>query len=228
MEIDLMPPELVKKKAFRRRQPFFGVAAAGIILIMLCWSAYTYQMLRVVREQIGKVRGETSTLQGFDGQLRSLKKKRAAAVLKADRVGDLIRLRTQWLEMLQVVHDKMFDGMWLTAIKPETPRDGGRITHVWVHGRAFQDRLKKAEQGLETTAVAAFLEALRDTPYFEKEGKREDLVEPGAEPGSYAREFRVRLALARPVVLIGEDEMPRPQQGKKGKKANQKKNQQQP
>lgn len=219
IEIDLMPPELVKKKTFRRRQPFFGLAAAGVIMIVLCWSVYASKMRQMLDDQTKKVRDQITSLDGLQRTLKRLKKGRIAAVNGAGRVANLIRLRTLWLEMSRAIHDKMFDGMWLTAIRPDVSADGTKITHIWVEGQGFEDRMKKAEVKLETSAVAAFLKALRETPFFVEKGELGDLVEPSVAPGAFAREFEVRVALVQPIVLVGEDAMPAPRKVDK-KKAN--------
>ena len=189
VEINLMPPELVAKKIFRKRQPFFALAAAGLLLIMLCWWGYSQRMKSVAQERIKSVEMNINDLHAINSRLQRVKDKKKEAWEKTANVVDIIDQRTKWIGILRTIHSCMLDGMWLTSLAPVIAEDGV-ITHIEIGGMGFLDKLKDKS---DLTAIEEFRNKLRESKYFTEETKitKELRVE------EIMKEFEISAALGR-------------------------------
>jgi type IV pilus assembly protein PilM len=139
VEISLMPPSLVASKTFRRRQPFFAMAAAGIVLIILCGWIYVKRLQELHGSMKEMVDDRILKLDDVASRQRSVHEQRLKAERDNESLYRLVRMRTRWAEILEEFHSCMLDGMWLTAIKPVVT--GGRIVQIEISGRGFMDKL---------------------------------------------------------------------------------------
>jgi len=193
VEINLMPPDLVARKVFRRRQPFFALTGVGVVLIMLCWWAYFHHMRGVLAVQSELVEKKVSELATVHGRMRGAVEEKKASRDRIDSVMKVVARRTVWQEMLDAVHGCMPDGMWLTGVKPVISQEG-EITDIEVSGSGFVDKLvDKAE----ISAVEEFRDRLKTTEYFGDKTQIKGLPPVGSE--AYAREFVLWLALEEPM-----------------------------
>lgn len=195
VEINLMPPDLVKKKLFRTRQPFFALAAAGIVLILLCWLVYSRRMSTMSAGQLKEVTGRIATLKRADESVKKVVKKEAAARLKIDSIISVISRRSQWVEMLNAIHSCMLDSMWLTSI--ESIGSSGMLTQIKIGGRGFEDKLQAAiKRQKDVTPIEVFRDRLK------KFGAFSDVKITGQPPlaaGEVQRMFEMTISLKNPI-----------------------------
>jgi type IV pilus assembly protein PilM len=190
VEINLMPPDLLAKKVFRRRQPFFGLIAVGVALIMLCWWVYAHRMKamqtrqrRVVQEAIAKFRTDQTNL-------AEVSRRKKAAAKRAETVLGIVSRRTQWLQVMNAIHGCMLEGMWLTELKPVVDDEGG-ISVIDISGAGFEDNLRQEDKG-GTTAIEVFRDKLQASDYFM--GRTEITWLP-PHAGKSTRSFSIRIYL---------------------------------
>lgn len=196
VEINLMPPGLLAKKIFRKRQPFFAMSAVGLVLIMLCWWVYFQHMTtKVVGTRARDVEESTEELKAQWSRIATVLQEKKTAQTRADQLRQVVGWRTQWPEMIQAIHGCMLEGMWLRRLHPVTV--GGKIVYIEIEGRGFLDKMKDSA---EETALEQFVGRLRASPYFKDDEKQTKImVEPLLRPGDYARDFTIRVALERPI-----------------------------
>jgi len=190
VEINLMPPDLVALKVFRRRKPFFALAAAGVVVTMLCWWVYFFRMNTMFEGRLEEVNREVSSFAQKRQALAQATARREEAAARLKEVTDLIAGRTQWIELLGAVRGCMQAGMWVTGVKPGMER--GQIQRVEITVQAFSDRIQDTEQG---TATERFRNRLRATPLFKDNS---EIVSEMAV-GAYLRRFSIQLELATPL-----------------------------
>ncbi len=191
IEINLMPPELVALKVFRRRKPFFALSAAGIVVTMLCWWGYFLRMGAMMEARLEEVNREISAFVGKQAALAQVTVQREEVAARLQELMDLVEGRTQWLELLGAVRDGMQAGMWVTGVVPEL--DGDRIQRMDITVQAFTDRLQDAVgQG---TATEQFRNRLRAMPLFKENS---EIISEMAV-GAYLRRFSIRLELEEPL-----------------------------
>ncbi len=190
VEINLMPPELVALKVFRRRKPFFALSAAGIVILMLCWCGYFFKAGAAYEERVDTVKKEIKSYTETKRQLEQAVAQREAAAARLAEATELIGSRSRWIEILEGIRGCMQEGMWVTAVTPEVT--GGRILRLEITLQAFSDRLKDDEQG---TASERLRNRLRSTALF---NANSEIVSEMAV-GAYLRRFSIRLELVNPI-----------------------------
>ncbi len=189
VEINLMPSHIVKKKIFKKRQPFFAVAAVSLVLIMLCWWGYFYRMSASLKEQTFATKSKVDKLSSLSRKLEKVKSIKAVEAARVGQVVSFVSQRTYWLHILDSIHENMLPGMWLIAFTPE--RGGNTIKYIEIKGKGFTDEVK------DGTYVEKFRDKLISSPYFTKETEIKRL--PGVGRGDYVLEFTMRLALEDPI-----------------------------
>lgn len=199
VEINLMPPDLVAKKVFRKGQPFFAASIAGVILIMLCWWGYTVRMHGVINGRLKKVEEKIAALRAVQGQLREVVQGangRKEAESKNAKLMELVAMETKWVQIVEAVHSCMQDGMWLTFMQPVIDND--TVESVEIAGFAFEDKMKKNQSKTETP-IEKFRNDLRKMPLFNEKTDIKTQMPPGS--GAYALEFKIWVGLKDPIKL---------------------------
>ncbi len=194
VEISLLPPDIVARRTLRRRQPFFAMAALGVVLIMLCWWIYFLRMRKMLGERITKVEERVGGLNAQADKLQKVRKATDGVYAKADTLASVVRLRTAWLDMLVAVRGTMLEGMWLTGWDPVI--EDGKITAVSISARGFLDQLKDLS---DATATEQFAARLGQLDCFTDEAKI--TYEPVVGSDDFAREFTIQAPLCDPIVL---------------------------
>ena len=196
VEINLMPPDIVARKQFRRRQPYFALAAVGLVLIMLCWWVYARRMQGMRKEQLAAVNSRIGEFVGVEKELKAAVSERGRVQTRIDMLREVIGLRTRWLEIVESAHGCMLDGMWLTSVKPV--RQDNMITDVDISGRGFEDKLRKVDRA-DAEAIEVFRDRLRACAAFTD--KSDVTVRPPPGPEGYDRGFTIRVTLKDPIKL---------------------------
>ena len=194
VEINLMPPDLVARKAFRRRQPFFALSAAGIVLTMLCWWVYFNRMGRMFEDRVNDVSTEVQAFQRLTTELNRVSDERDESVTRLKDVAGVIGARRNWGGVLNAIHTCMQEGMWVVELKPRL--QGGSIAHMELTVQGFSDRLVDNDEG---TASERFRDRLRATEQF---GEKTEIVsERAVGSGDYLRRFKINLELDPPLAV---------------------------
>lgn len=186
VEINLMPPHIVARKVFRKRQPFFVLSALCLILTMLCWWGYFYRMRGSLAIQKQSTEERTSDLQDLWTRLKEVKEAKAEATGRTDNLVDVIGLRTRWIEILDTIHANLLDGMWLTSLSPEI--ENGKLVCIKISGSGFADKVR------DGSYIARFRDQLIATPCFSDKTEITRLSQ--VMSSDYAIEFTLRLALS--------------------------------
>jgi hypothetical protein len=192
IEINLMPPHLVARKVFRKRQPFFALSALCLILTMLCWWAYFYRMRASLGVQKQNTEERTTELRSSWSQLNGVTEAKAGEARRSNVLLSVIEMRTRWIQILDALHTNLLDGMWLTSLSPQV--EDGRLKYVTISGSGFADKVK------DGTHIAKFRDQLIATPYF---GEETEITRVSTVRASdYAIEFTLRLALKQDAPVL--------------------------
>ncbi|MCK5528507.1 MAG: type IV pilus assembly protein PilM [Kiritimatiellae bacterium] len=189
VEINLMPLHIVKKKIFKKRQPYFGVAAIALVLIMLCWWGYFHRMSASLVQQTAATKKIVTELSGLSRSLNKVMKSKGNEEERVGRVVSFVSQRTSWLHILDEIHGSMLDGMWLVSFSPK--EEGGVVKYIEIRGKGFTDEVK------DGSAVEALRDRLIASPYFTAKTGIKRL--PGVRPGDYILEFTMWVYLEAPV-----------------------------
>ena len=199
VEINLMPPEIAKRKSFQKRIPFFGLAAAGVVLCLGIWAMYEKQMAQLYISQGEQVAAKLSACKAKQGALAKVEKAQEVVRLKADAVRDVMLERTAWLKRVDAIRKSLFDGMWLTEMVPVKDANG-KVTAIRIVGRGWADMHKLVEEkakaaGRNATAVEELRDRLKTQSVFGK-GPQDVKIVGVKDIEAYMIEFTIEAALA--------------------------------
>ena len=162
VEINLMPPEIVKRKSFKKRIPYFGLAAVGILLCLGIWAVYAKQMAQLYQAQNAQVASELEKLKSAQSRLTKADKAKESVMVKADVLRDLMLQRSAWLKRVDAVRKSLLDGVWLTELMP-IKDSAGAVTGIRIVGRGWSDMFKAVEDKERAAGrTVTALEVLRD------------------------------------------------------------------
>lgn len=186
IDINLMPPDLVALKTFRRRKPFFIATAASVAIGMLCWWGYFMHASSLVAARTDRVQDAAGEITDIQKRLEVVIREREQAQSQLDTLIEQVALRTRWIDLIGVMGGALEDGMWITGIEPQLAKDQIVSLHITVQG--FADRLKSTPEG---TAAERLRDRLRESKFFTSNSEivREMAI------GSYRREIVMRLEL---------------------------------
>ncbi|MFU8780445.1 MAG: type IV pilus assembly protein PilM [Kiritimatiellia bacterium] len=190
VEINLMPPDLVARKTFRRRKPFFIVSGIAVVLTLIGWWGYFTIAGSALAERTQRLDGAVRDLRQVQRQLEQVTNDRQVSESQLDTLTEQVALRARWIELLQVIGSALQEGMWISAIEPQI--QDRRVTGVHVTVQGFSDKLEDTAQG---TAAERLRDRLRASPFFRAES--EIVREMGV--GSYRREIVLRLDLEQAI-----------------------------
>jgi type IV pilus assembly protein PilM len=162
IEINLMPPEIIKHKSFKKRMPFFGLAVAGLLMSLGIWTVYEKKMADLYVVQGSQVAAKLSKSQKKTTLLKKAEKDIVGVQQKADAIKDLIITRTLALKRVSAIRQSIYEGMWVTALSHIKDSEGNS-TGVRIIGRGWIDNLREIEAKAEDAGRnATAVEELRD------------------------------------------------------------------
>ncbi len=141
MEINLLPPDLVARKVFHRRLPFFGLTVIGIILTMVVWWAYFRNIRLSDDRRLNAVSTRARELSVLDNRIAAIKAEQQGVHDKAENMADLVARRTRWHRFMDLLEDQVVDGMWLTALQARTTGQAVTTRRLELRGLFFEDKV---------------------------------------------------------------------------------------
>jgi type IV pilus assembly protein PilM len=199
VEINLMPPEIVKRKSLKKRVPFFALAAVGILLCLGIWAMYARQVEEIYRAQSEEVNRKLEVRKADQARLLKAEKAEETVERKADALRGVLTERTAWLKRVDAVRASLFDGVWLTALEP-IKDSSGTVTGLRIVGRGWADKFKAVEEkekaaGRNATALEVLRDRLRLQSVFGK-GDKDIKIVGQKDIEAYLIEFTIEATLA--------------------------------
>lgn len=198
VEINLLPPELVAQKAFRRRIPYLGLSVVGIVLAMACWYLYAQQLGRGYADQRATVQARLKEIKAIQGEVDKLHGEQRSYEEKAMLLQAMANNRHVYARALESLREGLLPGMWITRLTPAQSKPGAvGFDEIVVEGLAYEDELvKKAGDG--AGAIDQFLSGLtggEGRPFTASSRVQRTLL----QPARVFREFAVALRLKQPL-----------------------------
>ena len=202
VSINLMPPNLVDKKTFRRRVPVFAVAGISLVAasaFLLLGGGISAGVAEYERDAFQRQR---DTFKEIGGRIAARVRERDAIVADFKRYCKLIADRAVMIRRLDAIRASLLPGMWLVSIDDAefVGADGVAVPGVKIVGRGFSDALKKVEQqvGAGKTSPELFCDRLvGKAPFAEARvtaQKNVDNVGEFTVEASLADDYRFELA----------------------------------
>ncbi len=190
VEIDLMPPNLVQKKTFRKRVPFFIIAA-----IALVGAAFFAMLFGNVKENIAKensemISGKLNSFKAIQKQIADEELSRDAVIGDLDQYRALIEKRSFVLQWIDAIRSSVLKGMWIVSIEPS--KDG---TSLIITSRGFQDQLSAIEKANGKQAAEIFGNNLSGKEQFDKFDEQRGVTQHKNLNNGNIREFTISIKL---------------------------------
>ena len=221
IEINLLPPKAEEEKKFKRKQPVFAMAAAGILLTLMVWIAFFFRMAGVTEDVRSQIEKRVSELSSVENHLLQEETAVAAVEGKIVKLGALEAHRSVWRNLLAEINGALSDGMWITRISPvatlpgaasgdpavptdpraPAPRNaapaavptGTVVAGIEIEGMGYLDKIKSSE------AISQFRDKLRESKWFSP--GTEIVWQPPARPEASTLEFKILAVLEAPQEL---------------------------
>jgi type IV pilus assembly protein PilM len=117
MQLNLRPASVVRRQELEKRRPFFIMAAACFILVLLGWGLYYTRAAQITRRSTEKLQKTIDTLQRADTKLDRLRKQTASLDSMAGPLIDAINDRTFWLQILEDLNERLpKEDIWITEL----------------------------------------------------------------------------------------------------------------
>jgi type IV pilus assembly protein PilM len=200
IEINLMPPKVIEKKSFRKKQPWFALSAIGMVFIVAVWCAYFIKMTGLAKERLDKVRAEVNALQGVETGLRQTQTQTQDVKEKVEKLLSFGDRRSQWLQILDQIHACVPNGVWLASVSsavaqakgtsPDGQPQSGGVRYIEISGLGYMDQVT-------SESILEFRDRLRNAPGFTSE--TEITWQPAPASDDYVIQFHIRIALKNPL-----------------------------
>lgn len=195
VEVNLMPPELVKQKTLKRRLPFLGLAAVGILLSLGIWTLHQQKMTELYESQREQVEKRLESLKGKQDKLNGARAKKEAVQTRTDALKNLLHSRSDWQRRLEAVRKSMMEGLWLMELKPIKNAAGG-VEGLRLQGRGWVDKMRQIEEsakarGLKVSAVEELRDRMKENAIFGE--KTEVKIINLKEVDAYLVEFTIEV-----------------------------------
>lgn len=203
IEINLLPPKVVKEKDFRRRQPALVLAAVGISLIVGLWAVFFARMASQTNEKLNIVQQRVAELEAIEAPLKQIEAESASIDAHMESVQGVVSKRGQWLRLLAEIQKALPPDLWVAQLTPVRVTEAdvvanptwtvGAIKGVTLRGMGYIDKVASPDE------IRAFRDQLRQSELFS------DLTEfislPTPPTGEYTREFTLAVMLEQPIAL---------------------------
>ena len=193
IEINLMPKDIVARKTFRKRIPFFVMSCACLVVMTLCWWGYFNRLAGQVKAKGDQVTAEITERNRHKGGIKTAVDKREVIEKRAVSYVNLIDGRNFWTDVLSTLDQHRLEGMWYTSIKPVYQANVSRaLEGIEVRGMTYTDLVRDPVE-INTNFVDPLKTGL---PYFK------DVSLGNARFDSFTSEFvvQIRLDTKHPVV----------------------------
>ena len=159
VEVNLVSQDITARKEFRRRLPFFGIAAAGLVFIMGIWLIYVGRMGTLYEQQADRIRVSLDEYETQKSQYDKVDKTAKDAEARAAAYQAVLEARQTWVRMLVAVNRAIADGLWVTNLSAR--RTGDTLQGLNLSVSVWKDqeaRLSAANKTIDETVAAKLAE----------------------------------------------------------------------
>ena len=121
LEVNLLPRSIRRRKQMEQKRPYFAGAAVALLLIPLCWLAYTQITASLKQQQLSGVRAEVERLESVNQDVSAEQARLQELKNKADQIASLVQQRSLWPEFFQDMNQRLVPGVWIVSLNPATP-----------------------------------------------------------------------------------------------------------
>lgn len=160
--INLIPQAILRRQTFRKRLPALGAAAVVLAAVLAVWGFYAKSNATLYTRQSESVKSRLASLKTAQQELNREINERQKAGETAELYRAAVAQRSHWVLLLANLQDvlkpankilapktrhSIENSLWLTAVEPVIKE--GRLTHLRLIGRAWNDDMKVLEDTIQ-------------------------------------------------------------------------------
>ena len=119
IEVNLVPKSLRTREQMEQKRPYLAGAAVCILVIPLCWLAYTKKTSALKELQLQKISEEVNRLDNLSKTLTKEQQQLTEVQGKADQIVSLVQQRSLWPEILQDINTRIGSNLWVVSLLPQ-------------------------------------------------------------------------------------------------------------
>src|ERR1043166_1118626 len=120
LEVNLLPHSIRTRKQMEQKRPYLAAAAVALVLIPLCWLAYTQKTASLKSQELDGVKKEVEKVESLAGHIQNEKAKLDEVKSKADQIASLVKQRSLWPELLQDINQRLVPNVWIVSLAPQS------------------------------------------------------------------------------------------------------------
>jgi type IV pilus assembly protein PilM len=121
IEINLLPESVRAERAMKRKIPFFIAAAYCLVAVAAIWCAFFLKLGNMAEERLAVVSGRLQVLESTERRLRSVESEIDDVSAKLESLKAVAEKKSEWVEVLQAIHEKLPKSMWITNLALKKP-----------------------------------------------------------------------------------------------------------
>jgi len=161
LEVNLLPRSIRARVMMEQKRPYLAGAAICVLLIPLCWWAYTTKTASLQEQQREDVSRQVEALQSLDKSVKNEKSQLADLTSKADEITSLVQQRSFWPELLQDLNTRLEPNLYIVALTPQSgditpgPQSGAITPGPTPRGGGGSFRRPSIEEDIESPTLTS-------------------------------------------------------------------------
>lgn len=201
MEMNLLPPSIVRERTFRKKQ---GVLAACLVMVTLILAVWGWRASTEVSNQKrvqAKLQGNVDTLQRAQSKIEAAQREFESVERDMLALTNVVENRQAWVEVVREVREQLPEGVWISQLRPDPDTPATKTTLI---GSFFKDRIYEDVRRPDNAPIRVFQDNLQASELFTDETKFSigitDLGDPDTgDMRNTIMTFQIDLVLKEPV-----------------------------
>ena len=202
LQMNLLPPAIVARKAFRRRVPFFVLSAMAMLASAGLWSVIAGESRKEYEDQKTKIEGNVNAIRGKKVSIDEQRRKLDSLDNEVGTLETMAANRAIYQKVLMAVLNRLPEGAWLKQFTPSFSNgDPLQVVTITISGYAFEDSLAKhTKTNSGDDAINSFIGKFSSDSLFLGTNQQDMVTKNRLMEGNpNVREFEFKLTLAHPI-----------------------------
>lgn len=218
IELDLMPAKVQEQKAFRKKQPLLIASMLFVVIAVILWGVYFYQMGSLAKQRAENINQRLQSLTSLENRMKGEEAALTDVRNRVEEIGAEIGKRSSWVELLEDVHSALVEGMWLSSLESvdaESSQEPAEMDRFQARARGMQPELGPANEdaasGVTDIMIAGYGYADKldgDNPIVELRNRLRTIpgissngteVVTDLQESPFYRQFQIRIKLEEPI-----------------------------
>ena len=163
MEIDLLPPSIVRERIFRKKQGVFAACFLLLLAILGVWGWYNSSKLTQNEVLLSGLEDDVNNLDSGKQQIDAEQDEFVAVEKDLMALTNVVENRGVWIDILEQVREDLPEGAWITQIRPDEAMPDSKLTLI---GSFFKDKLYEDLSDPDNTPIIQYQDLIKDSLLF--------------------------------------------------------------